>query len=113
VEKHNVSVVRFSSSTFSLGGIGGAGVTGLGKVVVVGAPEFGLNMVFRPFPANSPVKLLNTPSGAAVAAAGEETAAGFARSFASAATMLKLEGILMAAGVGSWATSGVAAVMGA
>src|SRR5580658_2156185 len=83
VENVNVSVVRFSSSTFSLGGIGGAGETGLGNWVVVGAPELGRKIVLNPFPANSPVKLDSTPSGAVVAAAGEEAATGLARSFAS------------------------------
>lgn len=65
LEKDNVSVVRFSSSTFSLGGVGGGGLTGLGKVVPVGGPLFGRNMRLKPVPAKVPVKLDSTPSGGA------------------------------------------------
>src|SRR5580658_45246 len=65
-EKVRVSLVRLSSRTFSLGGVGGVGVTAFGKVVVVGAALLGRKIVLKPVPAKVPVKFERTPSGAVV-----------------------------------------------
>ena len=63
-EKDNVSVVRLSSRTFSLGGLGiGGPATGLVNVVVVGAALFGRKIKLKPRPAKSPWKLDKTPNG--------------------------------------------------
>src|SRR4051794_20430505 len=62
-EKVSSSFVRFNSRTATLGGAGGAGSTGLVKVVVVGATLFGRKMVFKPGPVNDPVKLAKIPRG--------------------------------------------------
>ncbi len=64
LEKDSVSVVRFSSRTFSFGGVGGGGLTGLGNVVPLG-PLFGRKIVLKPVPAKVPSKLASTPSGGA------------------------------------------------
>src|SRR5208337_1665170 len=69
LENVRVSVVRLSSRTFSLGGWGGGGATGLGKVVVVGGPLLGRKIVLKPVPPNSPMKCERTPSGGGAAAA--------------------------------------------
>src|SRR5579863_2595419 len=62
-ENDSVSLVRFSSRTFSLGGVGGVGVTGFGNVVVVGAALLGRKIMLKPDPENVPVKCDRTPSG--------------------------------------------------
>lgn len=62
-EKDNVSLVRLSSSTLSLGTCGGGGLTGFGKVVPCGGPLFGRNIRLKPLPAKVPVKFDSTPSG--------------------------------------------------
>ena len=96
LEKVSVSVVRLSSRTFSLGTAGGAGVTGLGNVVVVGGPLLGRKIKLKPVPANSPVKFARTPSG------GDEVTAksglDFGSSLSSISWILKSEGIVIAAG---------------
>ena len=68
--KDSVSVVRLSSRTFSLGGVGGGGLTGLGNVVPLGGPLFGRNIKLKPVPAKVPVNFASTPSGAAGVAVG-------------------------------------------
>ena len=60
-ENERVSVVRLSSRTFSLGGLGGAGETGLGNVVVVGGPLLGRKIRLNPVPAKFPLKFAKTP----------------------------------------------------
>lgn len=70
LEKDNVSVVRLSSRRFSLGGVGGGGLTGLGNVVPLGGPLFGRNIKLKPDPVKVPVKFVSTPSGTAGVAAG-------------------------------------------
>ena len=69
VENASVSSVRFISRTFSLGAVGGAGLTGLGNVVPPAL--FGRNIKLKPDPAKVPAKLDRTPSvGGATAARG-------------------------------------------
>src|SRR5271168_1319233 len=63
LENDSVSVVRLSSRTFSLGGVGGGGLTGLGNVVW---PLLGRKIKLKPDPAKVPVKFDRTPSGACV-----------------------------------------------
>lgn len=61
VENARVSVVKFISRTFSLGGVGAAGVMGFGNWVVVGGPLFGRNIRLRPVPWKVPLKFERTP----------------------------------------------------
>ena len=69
VENDSVSSVRLISRTFSLGAVGGAGLTGLGNVVPPAL--FGRNIKLKPVPAKVPAKLDRTPNvGGATAARG-------------------------------------------
>lgn len=62
-ENVSVSVVKLSSRTFSLGGVGAGGEMGLGKVVVVGGPLLGRKIRLKPVPAKVPLKFDKTPKG--------------------------------------------------
>jgi len=64
-ENESVSVIKFSSRTFSLGVVGGGGKTGLGNVVVVGGPLLGRKIKLKPVPAKVPLKFTKTPNGGA------------------------------------------------
>jgi hypothetical protein len=111
-ENVRVSVVRLSSRTFSLGGVGGAGVTGLGKVVVVGGPLLGRKIVLKPVPANCPVKFARTPSGDDVVTVGVEAGASSSRSspnLPSTSEIWKSDPRVMTAEVGGVVSGAVAA----
>src|SRR5277367_1483893 len=95
VEKHSVSVVRLSSRTLWLGGVGGGGETGLGNVVVVGGPLLGRKIKLKPVPAKFPVKFVSTPSGGCGVAVG---GFGFEWYLPSTSWILKSCGRVMAAG---------------
>src|SRR5277367_2492688 len=97
VEKHSVSVVRLSSRTLWLGGLGGGGWTGLGNVVVVGGPLLGRKIKLKPVPAKFPVKFASTPSDGGGVAVGS-FGFGFCSSFSSTSWIWKSDGIVMAAG---------------
>jgi hypothetical protein len=95
-ENERVSVVRLSSRTFSLGGVGGAGATGLGNVVVVGGPLLGLKIRLKPVPAKFPLKFAKTPREAA--AEGGLLGMGLGSNLSSTGCIWKPAGILIPAG---------------